>query len=68
MNTIVEDFTKVLNEVSQLQKVRELNIDVQGLQQEHDVFDIENFRLLERVDSAASLLFRIWCCSFACIT
>lgn len=31
MNTLVEDFTKVLNEVSQLQKVRELNIDVQGL-------------------------------------
>lgn len=68
MNTLVENFAEVLNEVSQLQKVRELNINVQCLQQEHDTFNIENFRLLERVGSASRLLFRIWCCCFACIT
>ena len=68
MDALVEDFAEVLNKVGQLQKVRELDIDIQCLQQEHDVFNVKNFRLSECVASSGGLLFGIWRSCFACVT
>jgi len=45
-NSVIECLTDVVQETGDLQEVRELHLDLQGLQQEHDGFEIDNFMVL----------------------
>lgn len=46
VDALVQDLSDVLDEVGQLQEVRELHLDVQSLQEESDVLDVEDVLLV----------------------
>ena len=46
VHTLIKYACQILNEVSALQKLRKLEVDLEGLQQEHHVFNVQYFRQL----------------------